>query len=286
MIRATFGKEKKVQAVEDTVAAGYLTSEGKKARKPTPALRIVGNALIAMGLVMLLGIGGWYGFTQVSNQQFVEQATISYHHPVLDPPLDATPEPTQIPPPPPLPVISGNLAHDMGNIIPKPVVVDDSPPVHLIIPSVKIDTNVVPVTWQMIPSKGGEKPEWNVANYAVGHHAGTANPGQPGNVVMSGHVDYKGQVFKDLKDVHKGDEVVVQTEKGQYLYVVTDMVIVKEDGATPQEKRRNAQYMDPTADPTLTMITCWPYGIDDHRLVVIAKPYQSALSAQSEFAIR
>ena len=39
-------------------------------------------------------------------------------------------------------------------------------------------------------------------------------------------------------------------------------------------------------DQTLTLITCWPYGIDTHRLIVIAKPYQSSVSAQSEFVIR
>ena len=44
--------------------------------------------------------------------------------------------------------------------------------------------------------------------------------------------------------------------------------------------------MKPTPDQTLTLITCWPYGIDTHRLIVIAKPYQSSLSTQSEFIIR
>jgi len=67
---------------------------------------------------------------------------------------------------------------------------------------------------------------------------------------------------------------------------VTDLVIVKEEGVPEEQKRRNAAYMDPTPDQTLTMITCWPYGVDDHRLVVIAKPYQSSLSTQSEFVPR
>jgi sortase A len=139
----------------------------------------------------------------------------------------------------------------------------------------------------MIPSPGGGvKSEWQVADYAVGHHAGSANPGQVGNVVLSGHVDYRGQVFKDLKDVNKGDEVVVYTEKGQYIYVVTDLKIVREEGVPDAQRRENAKFMNPTPDLTLTMITCWPYGIDTHRLIVIAKPYQSALSTQSEFKIR
>jgi len=57
-------------------------------------------------------------------------------------------------------------------------------------------------------------------------------------------------------------------------------------GVSDEQKRLNAMYMDPTPDATLTMITCWPYGIDTHRLIVIAKPYQSSLTTQSEFTIR
>jgi sortase A len=105
-------------------------------------------------------------------------------------------------------------------------------------------------------------------------------------VVLSGHVDYKGEVFRDLHQVKKGDEVVVYTEKGQYIYVVSDIVLVREEGVSEEQKRANARYMNRTPDLTLTMITCWPYGIDTHRLIVIAKPYQSAISTQSEFTLR
>ena len=41
----------------------------------------------------------------------------------------------------------------IANRLPKEV--DTSPPVRLSIPSVKIDSKVVPVTWKMIPSPGG-----------------------------------------------------------------------------------------------------------------------------------
>src|SRR5439155_9379631 len=108
-----------------------------------------------------------------------------------------------------------------------------------------------------------------------------------GNVVLSGHVDYKGQVFKDLHNVNKGDEVTVFTaEKGQYIYVVTDMVLVKEEGVSDEQKRENARYMDATPDQTLTMITCWPYGVDDHRLIVIAKPYDSGLPSRPDLVLK
>ena len=31
-------------------------------------------------------------------------------------------------------------------------------------------------------------------------------------------------------------------------------------------------YIGDTPDERLTLITCWPYGINDHRLIVIARP--------------
>ena len=262
----------------------YIDSKGRVRRRGRP-MRLIGNLLIIAGVLMLLGIGGWYGYREWDNQQFKDRIAQTYGADAFEPPVNATPLPTAIPPKP-LPVLANSAGLGASGAA-QPVHEDSSPPVRLVIPSVKIDSKVVPISWKMLPAPGGQlKSEWQVADYAVGHHDGTANPGEAGNVVMSGHVDYRGQVFKDLNKVNKGDEVIVYTEKGQYIYVVTDMVIVKEEGVSDAQKRANAAYMNPTPDQTLTMITCWPYGIDDHRLIVIAKPYQSALSTQSEFTLR
>lgn len=258
-----------------------------KRRRSGRALRIIGNLLIATGLLMLVGLGGWYGYTQWSNERFKEELIQEFGEDAFEPPVQAEAKPTPTTPPPPLPDLSSPLGIKVVQAMQTPVTTDASPPVRLEIPSVKIDSPVVPVTWRMIPSKNGEKrSEWEVADYAVGHHYGSANPGQPGNVVLSGHVDYKGEVFRNLDKVNKGDEVTVYTEKGQYMYVVTDLVLVREEGVSEEQKWRNAMYMNPTPDLTLTMITCWPYGIDTHRLIVIAKPYQSAFNAQAEFSLR
>ncbi len=165
----------------------------------------------------------------------------------------------------------------------------NEPPTQLMIPSVGIDSKVVPVGWDMIPGKDGrDTAEWNVAEYAVGHHQGSANPGQVGNVVMSGHVDWKGEVFKNLIDVKRGDQVYVKTGDREFLYIIQGATIVKEDGpdVTDEMRRENARFMDPTPDQTLTMITCYPYGIDDHRLIVIAKPYDSGLPARPDLNLK
>lgn len=258
-----------------------------KARERGTAVRVLGNLLIVVGLLMLLGIGGWYGYNWWSNEQFKQEIAQKYGPASVS--AAGVTDPAQATPVVSLPVIlSGTLASNMLGIANTlPTEIDNSPPVRLSIPSVGIDSEVVPISWSMIPSpNGGQKSEWQVADFAVGHHAGSVNPGQTGNVVLSGHVDYKGQVFRELHKVDRGDEVILYTEKGQYLYVVQAIHIVKEDGVPEAQKRENARFMNQTPDQTLTMITCYPYGIDDHRLIVIAKPYQSALSAQSEFQVR
>lgn len=280
-----------------------LTDRKHQARKSVPFLRVLGNLLILTGVLLLLGIGGWWGSQMLTIQQ--DYQDFSRKGVVVDPTIDArlavqaTPDraaaaaaavatatPTVV------------IAFQSLNVTPTPAaslinspkaapVRDDSPPIRLTIPSVKIDSKVVPVGWSMIPKPGGGMTsEWDVAAYAVGHHAGSSNPGQPGNVVMSGHVDYKGEVFKNLHDVSKGDQVTIQTEKGQYMYVITDMYIVQQDGASEAQKQANARFMDQTPDSRLTLITCYPYGIDDKRFIAIGRPYQPATSLEAEFSLR
>jgi sortase (surface protein transpeptidase) len=53
-----------------------------------------------------------------------------------------------------------------------------------------------------------------------GHYAGTALPGQPGNVAIAGHRVGKGSPFLDLDRMRPGDPVVVETAAGWFVYRV------------------------------------------------------------------
>jgi sortase A len=48
----------------------------------------------------------------------------------------------------------------------------------------------------------------------------------------------------------------------QYIYLVTETRIV-EPG--------QVEVMNPTSDPTVTLISCYPYMVDNKRIVVFAK---------------
>ena len=310
--------ESKIQADAPSVTTPAVTSApitGDESDAPvvlqparlngSPWLRRLGNVLIVAGLLLMVGVGAYLGIQTYTNSQ--ESQQIQQNHdqvqgldlgPAVAAPTQAagsavSSNPAAVPATSAgdkIVVSDGPLTNlNTGTSISSwvGIVKEAKPPIKMTIASVGIDTPIVPIGWQMLPAKDGQdSSQWKVAEYAAGHHEGTANPGQVGNVVISGHDDWKGEVFKNLHNVKRGDEIHVFSDEREFLYIVQDSVIVLEDGATDQQKRDNARYMDPTPDQRLTLITCFPYGVDDHRLIVIAKPYDSSQAARPDLIVR
>jgi sortase A len=107
-----------------------------------------------------------------------------------------------------------------------------------------------------------EGDDWEALKQGAGHHIGSANPGESGNCIISAHNDIYGEIFRHLSDVDLGDEVLVYTASQVYRYVITQKRIIEPD---------DVSVMYPTSSPLLTLISCYPYGIDSHRIVVIAE---------------
>jgi len=145
-------------------------------------------------------------------------------------------------------------------------------PTRLVIPSVGIDSDVIPVGWNVIEKDGFQYSIWQVADYAVGWHKTTAALGQPGNTVMAGHHNVNGEVFRDLVNVEVGDNVIVYADGQQFEYEVELKTIVKEKGESVEVRQRNAEWIASTDDERLTFVTCWPYTNNTHRVIVVAKP--------------
>lgn len=95
----------------------------------------------------------------------------------------------------------------------------------------------------------------------VGHHEGTGNPGQAGNVVLAAHRDVNSALFRDLDRLKPGDEIFVSNSLREYRYVVKESFVVRPD---------QTEVMSPTQDSRVTLITCTPIGLATQRLVVIA----------------
>ena len=126
-------------------------------------------------------------------------------------------------------------------------------PTRLRIPAMSLDSPVEEVTVNM--------GEWQVSPMDIGHHEGTGNPGQVGNVVLAGHRDINSALFRELDRLGPGDEVFVSNSLGEYRYTVTESFIVSPD---------QIEVMDPTNDKRVTLITCTPIGLATQRLIVVA----------------
>lgn len=118
-----------------------------------------------------------------------------------------------------------------------------------------------------IPSIGIDAPVvqgdgWEQLKKGVAQHLGTANPGQKGNLVLSAHNDIFGEIFRDLDRLKPGDQVIVYTNQRAYTYVVNGSRIVE-----PTQ----VEAMEPTSHPAITLISCYPYLVDDQRIVVSAR---------------
>jgi sortase A len=148
----------------------------------------------------------------------------------------------------------------------------DRGPTRIIIESAGIDTSVVPVGWSVLEQNGRKFSVWDVASFAAGWHETSAFPGQSGNTVLAGHNNLKGEVFRYLVDVQEGDEVDLYVGDEVYRYYVEHRLIVKEKGEPLEVRQQNAQWIAPTDDARVTLVTCWPYTSNTHRVIVVAKP--------------
>ena len=95
-----------------------------------------------------------------------------------------------------------------------------------------------------------------------GHLAGTVLPGAKGNCIIAGHRDTH---FRVLKNIRKGDDILLETRTGQFLYRVKSTRIVTPD---------NTAALKPTRESELNLITCYPFyyvGSAPKRFVVEAQ---------------
>ena len=216
--------------------------------------------LLAVEILAVLGLAGlmlnWLGLLQSLNQEMVvalRQDTLtptplisavvlpSGHTPPTDP-GGAQPNEAEIP------EHLRPLVQSIASLpIPTP---GPAQAIRIQIQAINVDAPVV------------QGDSWDQLKKGVGQHVGSADPGQPGNVVLSGHDDVFGEIFRNLDRLQPGDQVVVFTATQQYIYIVTGSQIV-----APTQ----VEVMNPTTDATLTLISCYPYMIDKKRIVVFAK---------------
>ncbi|MBI3362930.1 MAG: class E sortase [Chloroflexi bacterium] len=146
-------------------------------------------------------------------------------------------------------------------------------PYLLYIPRLDVYASVVPIV--NVQTEVGNRTVSQLSlppAYAVGWSADSARVGQPGNTVFVGHNNEFGSVFRDLNTLVAGDEIFVRTNEADRLYLVTETEIFEEQYLSLDERLENAKWIAPTPDERLTLVTCWPYFTNTHRVVVVARP--------------
>jgi sortase A len=92
-----------------------------------------------------------------------------------------------------------------------------------------------------------------------GHWPGTAMPGKQGNVVIAGHRVSKDKPFLYINELVPGDDVILTTVDGRFVYKVTGTEIVNPDALW---------IVDQTAEYTATLFACHPLHSTKQRIVV------------------
>jgi sortase A len=140
------------------------------------------------------------------------------------------------------------MVQSLANI-PVPTAAPDQA-IRIQIPAIEVDAPVV------------QGDGWEQLKKGVGQNIASANPGQNGNVVLSAHNDVYGELFRHLDQLQPGDEVVLYTQQRQFVYVVDRTAIVEPTAV---------EVMASTGNPTVTLISCYPYLVDKERIVVFGR---------------
>jgi len=124
----------------------------------------------------------------------------------------------------------------------------------LIMPSILLDQQVF------------DGPGADTLKKGLWHRPGTSTPDKGSNTVIAGHrLTYTNPrgVLYHLDKVKPGDPIGLSWEGKNYVYTVTDVIVVPPN-ATEIEA--------PTVNPQLTIYTCTPLWLPKDRLVVVAVP--------------
>ena len=109
------------------------------------------------------------------------------------------------------------------------------------IPKMKLSVDVMDVGVQ---NGTYVAPAWN-----VGHHEDSADAGDPGNAVYTGHVETinAGHVFAHLKDLGPGDAIYTYTKTQRLTWSVRE---------TKAVSNTDTAFIAPTSDTRITLYTC------------------------------
>lgn len=239
----------------------------------TPLRRLVSWRWVANNVLLLVEIGAVVGFLwaifslwdtrqelnrELAQVQQAEAAAVALPTPTPTPVIDVVVLPGGHKPPvggrPPEP---GEAGYIPAHLLPA-VNAYEPPPIptpgpeqarRIQIPAINVDSSIY------------QGQDWEQLRKGVGQYVNEAMPGRAGNVVLAAHNDIYGEIFRHLDQLQRGDEILISTERTMYTYVVRETEIVQPT---------DTWVMGPTEHASATLISCYPYLVDNKRIVVFA----------------
>jgi sortase A len=219
----------------------------------------LGKTLIAAGLLMfgfvayqLWGTGIETARAQNALESEFEDilaGTTTTDAPVI---LDTVPDTVPATVPDVVPGTTSDVSVPVEPPVTQPMVEEGDPIARIEMPAIGVDNIVV---------AGVEKSD---LKKGPGHYPETPMPGQLGNAAIAGHRTTYGQPFFNVDKLRNGDEIIVTTVDGRFVYRVTGQQIV-----SPSDYQVIST-LDPTK-ATLTLTSCHPKYTARERIIITSE---------------
>jgi sortase A len=151
-------------------------------------------------------------------------------------------------------VSNDGVDHDMEIVQPSPVITDEEEKVYYDIntfPSIKWGKKWATLTVEYLGAKDVPVYEGDtdtILNYGIAHYYFSKFPGQGSNCVLSFHVNRQKHLYY-LEDIPLGEQVVLNTSYGKYVYKVVSKDIFE---------TTDKSYIQRDEGEMLTIYTCYP----------------------------
>jgi LPXTG-site transpeptidase (sortase) family protein len=176
--------------------------------------------------------------------------------------------------PPVIEVIENTPTPEVLVATPEPLYGEDpEAPRWIKIDSIGLEAPIVQTGTQKFWIEAKQYDQWLAPNeFAAGWHESSARLGEPGNTVLNGHHNIYGMVFGKLVDLSEGELITIQGNNREFYYMVTNKMILPEKAVGLAQRLENARWILESEDERLTLVTCWPFESNTHRLIVVARP--------------
>jgi LPXTG-site transpeptidase (sortase) family protein len=146
-------------------------------------------------------------------------------------------------------------------------------PDRLAISAIQLDVPIQAAEYEEVEIQGVTYRQWLAPDSrTVGWQSTSAALGDRGNTVLIGHHNIDGEVFRDLDKLEVGDLISVYSNQKIFEYRLKMKLILPEKYESVETKLENARWIQATQDERLTLVTCWPYETNTHRLILVAEP--------------